>query len=563
MLTQTIALAQGTLLQFTPMVKNLLSLLSARQSSILSGAFVLMITVAASKVLGLVRDRLLAHSFTPDQTAVFFAAFRLPDLMFQILILGAVSVAFIPVFTDYLHQKGEKEAFEFAADILNIVMVVFSVFSLVVFFFAGPLTALIVPGFTEAQKELTAGLTRVIMLGQILLVIGAFFAGIGQAYQRFIIPALAALFYNVGIILGIVFLVPAWGIFGPAFGVVLGAALHILVQISLVSSLGFRHRFSFNFKSSGIREMLGMMSIRTIGVAVEQINETVGVVLASLISASSVTFLTFAQHLETVPIGLFGATLAQAALPVLSRERARGEEGSFKITLLTTMHQIMFLSLPCTAILIVLRIPAVRLVFGASQFDWGATVLTGKTVAFLSVGLAAQSVVLLLVRGFYALKDTRTPVIVSFLTVTLNIGLSFLFVRVWHLEVWSIGLAYALVSNLSLVLLLWFLSKKVGGFGRRELFSPAVKMLLAAVVSALALYLPIKALDQLVFDTTKTINLIILTSIASILGLSIYLGLVWLLKVKELETFGNLVKRICRMQSQLKSEEMLKETGPV
>lgn len=544
-------------------MKNLLSILSARQNSILSGAVVLMATVFASKFLGLIRDRLLAHSFSPDQTAVFFAAFRIPDLMFQLLIFGAVSVAFIPVFTDYLHHEGEKEAFRFASNILNLVLIFYTLASIAVFFFAFPLTNLIVPGFTAEQKDLTGGLTQIILLGQILLVIGSFFAGICQSYQRFVIPALAAVFYNLGIILGILFVAPFWGIYGPAVGVVIGASLHVLSQIPLVGSLGFKHTLNLDFASKGIKEVLSLMSIRTVGVAIEQLNETVGIVLASLISASSVTFLTFAQHLQTVPIGLFGATLAQAALPVLAQEKSKGQTESFKSILLTTLHQILFLSLPAAAILIVLRIPMVRLVFGASQFDWTATVLTGKTVAWLAVGLTAQAAILLIVRAFYALKDTRTPVTVSFLTVAVNVLLSIYFVNILHLEIWSLGLSYAISSNLSLLLLLYFLNSKVGGFEIKALLSPFLKMLFASIVAAIALYLPIKALDQLVFDTTRTVNLIALTGIASLFGLSIYLLLVWLLKVKELEVFGKLLKRIYNFQLQVKSEEIVKETGTV
>lgn len=542
------------------MVKNLFSLLSTRQSTILSGAFVLMVTVSASKILGLIRDRLLAHTFPPDQTAVFFAAFRLPDLLFQLFIFGAVSVAFIPVFTDYLHKKSEKEAFAFASDILNVVFLIFVLISAAVFFAAGPITSLIVPGFTSAQKEVTTGLTQIIMLGQILLVIGAFFAGICQAYQRFIIPALAAVFYNVGIIIGIFFLSPFLGVYGPAYGVIIGATLHILTQISLVSSLGFRHRLNLNIFNEGIREVMGMMSIRTLGVAAEQFNETIGVILASLISASSVTYLTFAQHLQAVPIGLFGATLAQAALPVLSREKTTGEETAFKATLLTTMHQIMFLSLPSAAILIVLRIPAVRLVFGALQFDWSSTVLTGKTVAWLAVGLTAQAIALLLIRGFYALKDTRTPVVVSILTVLINVLLSYIFVRSFGWEVWGLGLSYAISANISLGLLIYFLNQKVGGFNQKDLFIPALKMILATLVAAFVLYLPIKALDTLIFDTTKTINLILLTGIASFVGLGTYVLLVWLLKVKELETFSDLIKKIYKLKWAIKSEETIQTT---
>lgn len=545
------------------MVNKLIQLLSARQATILSGAAVLMVTVAASKILGLVRDRLLAHTFSPEQTAMFLAAFRLPDLLFQLLIFGAVSVAFIPVFTDYLHKKGEKEAFEFASDILNVVILGFSLLCLLVFIFARPITGLIVPGFTPEQKLLTSSLTQIILLGQIALAVGSFFAGILQSYQRFILPSLAAVLYNLGIILGILFLSPALGIYGPTLGVVLGAILHVLVQISLIGKLGFHHRLRLNFFSSGIKEVLSLMGMRTIGVAIEQLNETVGVILASIVSTSSVTYLTFAQHLQTVPIGLFGATIAQATLPVLSQENARGDVSSFKTTLLTTLHQILFLTLPSTAILVVLRVPVVRLVFGASQFNWEATVLTGKTVAFLALGLAAQSMALLLMRGFYALKDTKTPVLVSIISVGLNIVLSVVFVNIFKFEVWGLGLSYAISSNISIILLIGLLGRKVGSFDEKSLFLPALKMLVAATLAMIALYIPIKALDKLVFDTTKTINLLLLTIVASGFGLGVYVGLVWWMKVRELETFTNLAKKVFTRKFKIESEEIVTQPDTV
>ncbi len=545
------------------MVKNLLILLASRQNSILSGALILMIAVFASKFLGLVRDRLLVHNFNTTDAAIFFAAFKLPDLMFQLLIFGALSVAFIPIFTDYLNKKDEAQAYLFASNILNLSLLIFSFVAVLAFLFASQLNGLIIPGFSGSQKELTDQLTRIILFAQIILVVGSFLIGISQSYQRFIIPALAPLFYNLGIIIGIIFFSPIFGISGLAYGVILGAILHVLIQLPFISSLGFRYHFTFNFLDSGVREMFRLMSVRNIGIAFDQLNEVVGVALASLVSYSSVTLLTFAQHLHVVPIGLFGATIAQAALPVLSREQSKGETESFKITLLTTLHQILFLTLPAAAILIVLRIPVVRLVFGASQFSWEDTVLTGRTVAFFALGLAAQSVILLLVRGFYAFKDTKTPVIVSVITVFINISLSFIFIRVLNLEVWSLGLAYAITTNLALILLLYFLSKKVGGFAKQALFTPAFKMFIAAVTAAVALYIPIKALDQLVFDTTRVVNLIILTGIASTFGLSIYLLLVWLMRVTELQTFAELLRRISKLQSSVKSEEIVEETTTI
>lgn len=539
-------------------MKSFLELLNAQQTSILSAASIIASTLFISKILGLIRDRLLAHLFSPDQFEIFFAAFRLPDLIFQILILGALSVAFIPVFIEYLEDQGKSEAFEMARSVLNISLLVFIVTAVLVYVLASPITSwLIVPGFTPDRQLQVVALTRIILIGQIILAIGSFFIGILQSFRRFIIPAFAAVFYNLGIILGIVFLHSSMGIKGAAWGVVLGALLHGLIQLPLIWSLGFRFKWPNKFLHPGVKEIIRIMSMRTLGLAAEQINETVGLALASLVSVGSVGFLTFAQHLQVVPIGLFGATLAQAALPVLSSERARGRMEEFKITLLTTMHQILFLALPATAILIVIRVPVVRLVFGASQFNWPATVLTAQTLAFLAIGLAAQAISLLLVRGFYALKDTRTPVLVSLTVVILNITLSVYFITILRLEVWGIGLANSISAIVSAVLLFWALHFKVGKFNLNQVLIPLAKMLIATIIMGLALYIPIKLLDQVIFDTTRTINLIILTLIASSFACLVYVLLVWMLRVKELNTYADLVKRIGSLQTTIKSEELI------
>ena len=542
------------------MVKNLFLLLYSRQTSILSAASIIMATMMLSKVLGLVRDRLLAHVFPPDKIDIFWAAFRLPDLIFQIIILGALSVAFIPVFTEHLENKGKEDAFEMARSVLSVFLFIFILATILIYVLAEPIISnFISPGFTPERQMQVVGLTRIILFGQVILVLGSFFIGILQSLQRFIVPALAPVFYNLGIILGIVFLSKEFGIMGAAFGVVIGAFLHVIVQLPLVWSMGFRFKFPFKFFNPGVKEIIRLMSVRTFGLAAEQINETVGLALASLAAIGSVTYLTFAQHLQVVPIGLFGATLAQAALPVLSSERARGKIEEFKITVLTTLHQILFLALPAAAILIVLRVPVVRLVFGASQFDWEATVLTGSTLAFLSVGLSAQAISLLLVRGFYALKDTKTPVLVSLIVVVLNIILSVYFIVILKLDVWSIGLANSIAAILSAVLLFWTLHFKVGKFDLNKILIPFLKKIMAAIIMGVALYVPIKLLDQVIFDTTKTINLLALTGISSVFALSVYVILVWFLKVQELDTYVELLKRFGKFQTRLKSKEILPE----
>jgi len=545
------------------MVKSFLSILSTRQNNILSGATILMVAVFGSRFLGLIRNRLLLHNFDTATTDIFFGANKVPELLFNLLIFGAFTVAFIPIFSEYLNHKKESEAFEFASNILNLALVAFALAVLIAIIFTPFLNSFFVPGFTGEKKVLTDELTRIILGAQIILVVGTFLMAVSQSYQRFIISALAPLFYNIGIIFGIAVLTPFFGIYAPAYGIVIGALLHVLIQIPLVRALGFQYKITFDIFNKGVRDIFKLMSIRNIGLVAEQVSDTVGIALASLLANSSVTVLTLSTQLQAVPIGLFGATIAQAALPVLSREQSKGEGESFKITLLTTMHQILFLTLPAAAMLIVLRIPIVRLVFGASQFNWDDTVLTGRTAAFLALGLAATSVSLLLVRGFYALKDTKTPVLVSIITVALNIFLSVLFVMVYHFEIWSLGLSYSVSQIISVLLLLYFLGKKVGGFENDSLFNPALKMILASLVAAIALYIPIKALDQLVFDTTRTVNLIILTGIASTFGLSIYILLVWLLRVQELTTYVNLIKRVSKLTFPAKTEGIVEETTGV
>ncbi len=545
------------------MVKSIFSLITSRQSSILSGAFIIMASMLLSKILGLIRVRLLFHYFSTNTTDIFLAANAIPDFLFSIMLLGALSVAFIPIFTEHLEKQGREEAFEMARVILNLMLLIFAILTVLIFIFADQITPFILFGFSQSKSLEVANLTRVILVGQFFLIVGSLFISMLQSFQRFIIPALTGVVYNLGIILGIIFLSKPLGIMGPAIGVLIGSIFHVAIQYPLIKSLGFKFKFPLKFTNPGVGEIVHLMGWRSIGLISEQINDKFGIILSTASVAGSLTALSIAQQLQIVPISLFGLTLAQAALPVLSSEKARGKLEEFKITFLTTMHQILFLTLPATAILIVIRIPVVRLVFGAAQFDWNATVLTGKTLAFLAISLSALSVNNLLVRGFYALKDTKSPVMVSFGVVVLNILLSYYFVLILHLEVWSIGFASSIAGLISAVLLFGVLHKKIGGFDLKSVYSPFFKMLMASVVMGMALYIPIKLLDQVIFDTTKTLNLILLTGLSSIFALSVYIILVWYLKVTELLTYAKLLKNIWTKLSHwppdVKTEEIIHE----
>lgn len=525
--------------------KRTISLFSRQQTDILSAAGVLMTAVFLSRVLGLVRDRLLAGRFPPEELGVYYAAFRLPNMIFELLVMGALATAFIPVFTTMTDTKGKQDAFGMASSVINIGLIIFGILSFPIIIFTKEISILLAPGFSESQINLMVSFTRIMIIAQVFpLIIGNFLTGILQSFRNFLIPALAPVLYNLGIIIAILILTPAIGLYAPVIGVVLGAILFTIVQIPLVISLGFRHKWKYSLSDPGTRAVGRLMLPRTLGLAVSQIDTTVDLVLSTLLGAGAVTIFSFAQHLAQLPVGLFGASIAQASLPSLSSNFAKGSRQEFKKIFLSSYHQIIFLVVPISAVLIVLRIPMVRLVFGASNlFDWESTVLTGKTVAFFGISLFAQALVHLLARSFYALHDSKTPVIIGACSVVINASLSILLILYYHLPVWSLGLSASIASIFNMILLIFFLDKKVGFFNRYELFIPTLKIFLAGAVSGIALYIPIKLLDQLVFDTTRTLNLLVLTGISAVVGLSVYFFLAWFLEVPQVGILSKLATR--------------------
>lgn len=535
-----------------------LSLLLRRQTSILSAAFVIMATVIFSQILGLIRQRLLASIFGASNTlGVYLASNRLPDLLFQLVIAGALSSAFIPVFSDLLIKGKEKEAHRMASTLLVMGSVVFFFFALFLFIFAPFFLQMINvgSGFTASQMELMVSLTRIIIVSQILFIVGTFFSVLLQSYNHFFIPGIAAALYNLGTIIGIVVLAPMVGIFAPAYGTILGSLLFILFQLPMIRRVGFVFSPSFRFQTEGVSAVAKLMWPRTLSLAVFQMGTIATVALFSFLSSSGRNYVVFdyAQTLAYAPVGLLGQTIAQATFPVLSREREK--LAVFKTTFLTSFTQMLYLVLPVSALLLVLRIPVVRLVFGTGQFDWAATVLTGRTLAFFSISIFAQALIYLISRAFYALHDTKAPLFIGSATTVLMLGLGAFFVLTYDFGVESIAFAYSIASIINMVVLFVFLDRKIGGFDKRVFFIPTIKIIVASLLTGFALYIPIKLFDQLVFDTTKTVNLLLLTGISSIAGLAIYVLTTWFLNVKEAMPFILLFKKVGNWREILQTTE--------
>ncbi len=516
-----------------------------KQTTVGSAAIVLAFMVLLSRVLGLVRDRLLSAYFPPEELGVYFAAFRIPNVIFELLVMGALTSAFIPVYTKYLSDNREEDAERLARVLINLSMAVLALIALPLYIGAPYISQILAPGFSAAEIAQMSAYTRFILLFQVApLLIGNVFTGILQSHSLFLIPAAAPVLYNVGIIIGTVALSSVWGLWGPVVGVAIGAVLFAAIQIPLVIRLGYRHSFEINPKLASVREVGRLMGPRTLGLAVAQIDITIDLMLASLLGARMVTIFNFAQHLQQLPVGLFGTTVAQAALPQLSQLSAKENKSEFIAVLHMAIHQILFWVLPASVLFMVLRIPVVRLVFGASRFDWAATVATGMTLSAFSLSLFAQSLIHILARGFYALYDSKTPVSVGVVTVLLNSVLSVLFILVFHMPVWSLGLSTSIASILNAVVLIYLLEKKLKGLISRSFIVPAIKMCIAAAVTGAALYVPVKLLDQLVFDTTRTFGLILLTGISASFGIVTYFFLSWVLGVAQVHPVLRLTKRL-------------------
>ena len=526
-------------------MKRFWALASKKQTTIGSAAGVLALMVLVSRVLGLVRDRLLSSYFAPEELGVYFAAFRIPNVIFELLVMGALTAAFIPVYTKYLADNRERDAERLATVLINLSVIILAIVAIPLFIAAPAISRLLAPGFDEAQIAQMSTYTRFILLFQVgPLLIGNVLTGILQSHSLFLVPAAAPVFYNIGIIIGTIALSSVWGLWGPIVGVAIGAVLFAAIQIPLVIRLGYRHTLDIDPKLPGVKEVGRLMGPRTLGLAIAQIDITVDLMLASLLGARMVTIFNFAQHLQQLPVVLFGTTIAQAALPSLSQFAAKDKKEEFIATIHAAIHQILFWVLPASVLFMVLRIPVVRLVFGASRFDWAATVDTGMTLSAFSVSLFAQALIHILARGFYALYDSKTPVGVGIVTVILNSVLSTLFILVFHLPVWSLGLSTSIASIINAVALLYLLDKKMRGIISRVLVVPAIKMGIAAAVTGAALYVPLKLLDQLVFDTTRTFGLLLLTGVSAGLGIVTYFFLSWVLGVTQVYSVLKATRKI-------------------
>lgn len=507
-------------------------------------AFVIALAGVGSRFLGFIRDRLLASSFgAGDILDAYYAAFRLPDFIYGFLVLGALSAAFIPIFTKLMTEDKRKEAWELSRGILNILFLALAFLALLGILFAPTLSLFLAPGFTPEKQKLVATLTRIMLLSPLFLGTSAIFGGVLVSFKQFLAYSSAPIFYNLGIIGGILFLYPVWGAQGLAWGVVFGSFLHMLIQYPGVYKSGFRYHFRWSeiAHDPAVRHVIRLMIPRSLGMAVNQVSLLVVTIFASTLASGSLAALTLATNIESVPLGLFGIAFSLAAFPIFSTLAARGKKEHLFTVLVTTTHRILFFVLPLSFFMLIFRAEIVRVILGTGEFNWEDTILTFHIFGFLVFSLFAQSLVPLFVRAFFSLQDTKTPFYAALLSEIVHIVLILLLIPYFAVE--GLAIAFSIGTIVNFFLLYIFLRAHIPQWKDERFFLPFTKILLATLAAGLVAQLS-KSIFALTIDRLDTFLEVFTKLFVGVsIGTIVYLLLSFWFKFPELEDLHRFISR--------------------
>ncbi len=435
----------------------------ARAGLIVSGAFFV------SRVLGWIRLVVFANLFTAAELDPFFAAFRIPDLIFQLVAAGALSSALIPIVAGLLERDEESHAWRVVSTVINLMLIALATLAAVLLVLAPVVMRVIAPGFEGEQLEQSITLTRIMLLSPIFLAMGSVATSVLNAGGRFAASAIAPSVYNLAIIGGALILTPTFGIAGLAVGVVAGSLGHLLVQVPPLRLLGFRYEPRIDRDDPEARRALLLMAPRAFGLGAGQITFIVVTALASTVAVGAVADFNYAFTLLQIPIGVIGVPLGIVLLPSLSRDAAVGRETEFARLLTRALRLLMFVMVPIAGLTAVLRQEIVDLLFGGGRIGGTDLELIATTLLWFLIGLAAHALIAVLARAFYARQDTLTPVLVAIAAVAMNTTLAILLVG--PLGLGGIALAIALAAWMEAVVLMailrWRIDElRLGGVGR-------------------------------------------------------------------------------------------------
>lgn len=416
------------------MVNRLLAIFNREITGVHQAALLLGVSSLAAKVLALLRDRLLAGTFGAGETLdIYFASFRVPDFIYTLSLLIATSAAVIPVFMQR-EKKNPEEARRFISELTSVFALVIILLIIAAFWLTPFLAKFIAPGFSEDGLSSLILLSRILLLSPLLLGLSALVSSVIQSYRRFFIYALSPILYNAGIISGILFFYPLMGLSGLVWGVVLGAALHLFVQLPSLYALNYLPRLTLRVYWKDIFDVFRLSLPRSVSLEISQIILIAITALASAIGAGSITIFQLSHNLYSIPLSVIGLSYSLAAFPVLARSFVDGKAGEFSANVVSAVRHIIFWGTPAVVLFIILRAHMVRVILGAGAFSWVDTRLTAAALGIFSIAILAQSIATLLVRAFYAAGRAFWPLAANILSGAVVIGFSYGLIKLFEAD---------------------------------------------------------------------------------------------------------------------------------
>jgi putative peptidoglycan lipid II flippase len=493
-----------------------------------------------ARVLGWVRLVVISNLFGAQADLdAYFAAFRIPDAIFQLVAAGAIGSALIPILAGLLAHEQDQHAWRVVSTVINLMLLVLLALSVIVALGATVIIPYITPGFDPVRTELTVRLSRIMLLSPVLLALGAVATSVLNASGRFTASALAPLLYNLVIVIAAVVLAPFMGVEGLALGVVLGSLAHLAVQLpAVLRRTGFVYDFRLDLADPAARQAILLMVPRAIGMGASQITFIVNTSLASGLAIGSIVVYNVAFVILQVPIGVIGVPLGIVLLPAMSRAVARGAVREFGALVVRALRLLLYVMLFLTALTMVLRRQAVSLLFDYGTFTPEELDATANTLLFFLLGLAAHSMIVVLARAFYAGKDTRTPVLAAILSVVVNVVVSVATVGTLGLSGLALGIAAgAWVEAGVLITLLW---QRTPGIPLDSLGRAGLEFLLGSTLAGVAAVLVVRLSEGLVGTDPGKLAYILQSGAATATAVLVYLAYSWFLRIPEMTTLLDL-----------------------
>lgn len=458
----------------------------------------MMAAILGSRLLGLIRERVIAHQFGQGfNTDVYNGAFTIPDLLFFLIAGGALSGAFLPVFTDYISTKREKEAWRIFSVVASVMTIVVTVFIILGEIFTPQLVRITNPGFSDipGKVEATVTLTRILLPAQLCFFLGGLMMGTQTARNFFWGQALGPMIYNLGIILGGIFLARTYGVAGLCYGAVSGAVIgNLLLQWFLVRRMGGRFVFASlreNFRHPGVMKVWGLMLPVILGLALPQVSTIIGKAFASVLGNGPQSALMNANKLMQVPLGVFAQAIAIASLPTMSAQAARREFSALRHTVSFSLRSILFLTIPSSMVMFVLALPIVQLLLQSGKFSSADAAMAAAALRYFAVGIFAWSAHSILTRGFYALQESRTPIIVGTVVTFIFIPLNLVALRMTGKNdpaaaVAGLACVTSIAATIHMLSMLVLLRLRLRGLDGGRLLVSVSRITLASIITAFA-----------------------------------------------------------------------------